>query len=77
VWKKLKGWKEKTSFAGSGIFIKVVVQAIPMYIMSCFMQRKGLCKHMEHIVSNFWRGSKRMKEIFIGENGRSFGNLSL
>jgi hypothetical protein len=43
VWKKLKGWKEKNiSFAGRGTLIKVVAQAIPTYLMSCFLLPKGL-----------------------------------
>lgn len=38
IWKKLKGWKEKClSFEGRGILIRVVAQAIPTYIMSCFL----------------------------------------
>jgi hypothetical protein len=45
VWKKLKGWKEKKlSFAGRGVLIKAVVQAIPTYLMSCFLLPKKMCK---------------------------------
>ena len=37
VWKKLKGWKEKTlTQAGNDVLIKAVAQAIPTYVMSCF-----------------------------------------
>lgn len=37
VWKKFQGWKEKLlSQVGREILIKVVVQALPTYIMSCF-----------------------------------------
>jgi hypothetical protein len=44
IWKKLKGWKEKNlSFVGRGTLIKVVIQAIPTYIMSYFMLPKNLC----------------------------------
>ncbi|MCH80381.1 hypothetical protein A2U01_0001148, partial [Trifolium medium] len=58
VWKKLKGWKERNlSFAGRGTLIKVVAQAIPTYLMSCFLLPKGLCNHMEGLISRFWWGS--------------------
>jgi hypothetical protein len=48
VWKKLKGWKEKSlSFEGRGVLIRVVAQAIPTYIMSYFLLPKGLCEKIE------------------------------
>jgi ribonuclease HI len=62
VWKKLKGWKEKKlSFAGRGTLIKAVAQAIPTYIMSCFLLPKKLCKHLEQMACNFWWGSSSDK----------------
>ncbi|MCH79708.1 ribonuclease H protein, partial [Trifolium medium] len=58
IWKKLKGWKERNlSFAGRGILIKVVAQAIPTYIMSSFLIPKGVCAQMEKAICNFWWGS--------------------
>jgi hypothetical protein len=58
VWKKLKGWKEKNlSFAGRGTLIKVVAQAIPTYLMSCFLLPKGLCNQLDIMISKFWWGS--------------------
>jgi exonuclease III len=58
VWKKLKGWKEKNlSFAGRGTLIKAVAQAIPTYLMSCFLLPKGLCNRLESMISRFWWGS--------------------
>jgi hypothetical protein len=58
VWKKLKGWKEKNlSFAGRGTLIKVVAQAIPTYLMSCFLLPKGLCNQLDSMISKFWWGS--------------------
>ena len=63
IWKKLKGWKEKLlSQAGREILIKAVVQAIPMYTMSCFKLPKGLIKEIEVLIRKFWwviEGSKR------------------
>ncbi|GAU41426.1 hypothetical protein TSUD_26060 [Trifolium subterraneum] len=58
VWKKLKEWKEKNlSFAGRSTLIKAVAQAIPTYVMSCFLLPKGLCKQMEKMMGRFWWGS--------------------
>jgi len=60
VWKKLKGWKEKfLSTAGREVLIKSLIQAIATYVMSCFLLPMGLCKHIESMISKFWRGSKQ------------------
>jgi hypothetical protein len=51
VWNKLNGWKEKhVSFAGRRKLIKAVAQAIPTYIMSCFLLQKNLCQHIENMI---------------------------
>lgn len=58
VWKKLKGWKEKClSRAGKEILIKVVAQAIPNYIMSCYKLPEGCCNELEAMLSKFWWGT--------------------
>ena len=57
TWKKLKGWKEKLlSQAGREILIKVEIQAIPTYIMSCFKLPKGLVKDIKGLfgLEEFW-----------------------
>ena len=63
VWKKLQGWEEKLlSQAGREVLIKVVVQAIPTYTMSCFKIPIGLCSEIESLVKKFcWgqRGERR------------------
>lgn len=42
LWKKIQGWKEKfLSYAGREVLIKLVIQAIPTYFMSCFKLLKG------------------------------------
>ncbi|MCH80635.1 hypothetical protein A2U01_0001405, partial [Trifolium medium] len=56
---KLKGWKEKhLSFAGRGVLISAVIQAIPTYIMSCFMIPKQMCDQIEKSICRFWWGNK-------------------
>jgi hypothetical protein len=62
VWKKIKGWKaQHLSFAGRSTLIKAVAQAIPTYIMSCFLLPKDLCSHIERMVCRFWWGSNTDK----------------
>ncbi|XP_058784603.1 uncharacterized mitochondrial protein AtMg00310-like [Vicia villosa] len=59
VWKKVKGWKEKfLSRAGKEVLIKVVAQAIPTYIMSCYRIPENVCKEIESMLEKFWWGSK-------------------
>jgi hypothetical protein len=56
--KKLKGWKERClSFAGRSTLISVVIQAIPTYIMSCFLLPRSMCDKIESAMCNFWWGS--------------------
>jgi hypothetical protein len=62
VWKKLKNWKAKhLSFAGRSTLIKAVAQAIPTYVMSCFLLPKELCNHLESLICNFWWGGNEEK----------------
>ncbi|XP_057452723.1 uncharacterized protein LOC130744566 [Lotus japonicus] len=57
VWKKLKGWKEKTlSRAGREVLIKAVAQAIPSYVMSCFILPDDLCDEIKIMISRFYWG---------------------
>ena len=65
VWKKLKGWKEKSlSRAGREVLIKVVAQAIPSYVMSCFILPDSLCQQIESMISRFfWKGDASKKGI--------------
>jgi hypothetical protein len=55
IWGKLKGWKERNlSFAGRSILISAVVQAIPTYMMSCFLIPNAICAQIEKAICNFW-----------------------
>ena len=63
VWGKLQGWKEKIlSQASKEVLLKVVVQVIPTFGMSCFRLPIGLCKDIEMLIRKFWweqRGDRR------------------
>ena len=51
---KLAGWKEKLLLkAGKEILIKAVVQAMPMYFMSCFKIPNSLCDELTSLMRNF------------------------
>ncbi|XP_057422210.1 uncharacterized protein LOC130716023 [Lotus japonicus] len=63
VWKKLKGWKEKTlSRAGREVLIKAVAQAIPSYVMSCFILPDSLCQEIEGMIARFFWGGDASKK---------------
>jgi hypothetical protein len=62
VWKRVQGWMEQSlSAAGKEVLIKAVAQAIPTYSMSCFKLSRGLCKHVNGLLRNFWWGSREGK----------------
>ncbi|XP_058774622.1 uncharacterized protein LOC131648906 [Vicia villosa] len=82
VWKKIKGWKEKfLTTAGKEILIKVVAQAIPTYVMSCYKLPILVCNEIEALIANFWWGAKkgeRKLHWLSWENmakAKSFGGL--
>ena len=62
VWKKVQGWMEQSlSAGGKEVLIKAVAQAIPTYSIVCFRLPRGLCKHIDSLLRNFWWGSKEGK----------------
>ena len=57
VWNTLQGWKEQLlSQVGREVLLKVVVQAIPTFAMSCFKLPVGLCHDIEMLIRKFWWG---------------------
>ena len=53
--KKLQGWKEKLFPQGRNeVFLKVVVQAILTYVMSCFIILNSIIKDIEVVCTRFW-----------------------
>ncbi|KAK4389823.1 putative ribonuclease H protein [Sesamum angolense] len=63
VWQRVSGWKEKMlSQAGKEILIKLIVQSIPSYCMSCFKLPDSLLREIESIAANFfWSNTERNK----------------
>ncbi|CAA0830026.1 Unknown protein [Striga hermonthica] len=62
VWNKVQGWMEQSlSAGGKEVLIKVVAQAVPTFLMSCFRLPRGLCQHIDSLLRGFWWGSKEGK----------------
>uniref|UniRef100_A0A803P9R9 Reverse transcriptase domain-containing protein n=1 Tax=Cannabis sativa TaxID=3483 RepID=A0A803P9R9_CANSA len=62
VWEKLQGWKMGLfSQAGREVLIKSIIQAIPVYVMSCFRISKGLLSEIQALIARFWWGSSTTK----------------
>ncbi|KAK6159063.1 hypothetical protein DH2020_006377 [Rehmannia glutinosa] len=57
VHSKLKSWKEKSlSWARKEILIKSVIQALPMYVMNCFLLPTSVCQEIEKAIARLWWG---------------------
>ena len=46
------------SQVGKEVLIKAVAQAIPTYIMGCFLLPQGLYDHIKSLISRFWWGTR-------------------
>ena len=54
IWKRLQGWEGKLlSQEGREVLIKLVIQTIPTYTMSCFKLPVTLCHEIESLVRKF------------------------
>jgi hypothetical protein len=74
---KLKGWKERhLSYAGRGILISAVIQALPTYLMSCFLLPKFICDQIEQAMCRFWWGSRDNQHKIHWKAKNPFSNLS-
>lgn len=57
------------SQVGREVLIKLVVEAIPIYTMSCFQLSLGLCFEIECLVKKFWWGQRVIEGNTLGEMG--------
>ncbi|GJN37276.1 hypothetical protein PR202_gb26210 [Eleusine coracana subsp. coracana] len=59
VLSKTKGWKEKLlSLGGKEVLIKLIAQAVLVYVMMVFKIPKNICKGMTDAISQFWWGDE-------------------
>ncbi|CAM8982614.1 unnamed protein product [Rhodiola kirilowii] len=66
ILRKIVDWKTKIlSRAGREVLIKAVIQAIPLYAMSCFKVPTTLCKKIASYILGFWwqNGSSHSRGI--------------
>jgi hypothetical protein len=40
------------------VLIKAIASAVRIFSMACFKIPRGLCKHIDSLIRNFWWGSK-------------------
>ncbi|KAL5551160.1 hypothetical protein UlMin_001336 [Ulmus minor] len=69
VWNKVKSWNSSLfSQAGKETLIKVVLQVIPSYEMSCFGMPKKLISDIHRLISRFWWGSNAGWRLICSPN---------
>ncbi|XP_019091119.1 PREDICTED: uncharacterized protein LOC109128717 [Camelina sativa] len=57
--KRVNLWTSKSlSKGGKEVLIKAVAQAIPTYVMSCFLLRKAICSKLSSAIADFWWSNK-------------------
>ncbi|KAH1107357.1 hypothetical protein J1N35_011125 [Gossypium stocksii] len=86
--KQIDNWSTRfLSQRGKEVFIKAILQAVPIYSMACFLLPKSLCVELESILAKYWWHQSRGKKgiywctwqnlCFLKENGGlGFRNLS-
>lgn len=65
LWKRLQGWKGKLlSAARKEVLVKVIAQAIPNYMMSCFLLPKHFCNELNKLIASFlWNGDEGERKL--------------
>ncbi|KAA3460646.1 reverse transcriptase [Gossypium australe] len=53
--KRIESWNFRfLSMGGKEVFVKAILQAIPIYVMQCFELPKSLCSVLENIMNKYW-----------------------
>lgn len=64
VWERIKQWNERDfSMASREVLIKAVLQAIPTYVMSCFLLPSSIVEDIEKLVRQFWWGGGKSSSL--------------
>ncbi|KAL0421009.1 UNVERIFIED_CONTAM: hypothetical protein Slati_3123800 [Sesamum latifolium] len=64
IWKRFQSWKCKNlSQAGKMVLLKSVVQAMPTYVMSCFLLPASICLVLESLMADFLWHNKDVRKI--------------
>ncbi|KAL0410924.1 UNVERIFIED_CONTAM: hypothetical protein Slati_3682100 [Sesamum latifolium] len=64
IWKRLQSWKSRNlSQAGKVVLLKSVVQAMPIYVMSCFLLPVSICRELESRMADFLWHNKDVRKI--------------
>ncbi|CAA7027943.1 unnamed protein product [Microthlaspi erraticum] len=57
---RINSWSAKLlSKGGKEVLLKSVAQALPTYVMSCFLLPLGIIKKLQSAISNFWWSNKQ------------------
>lgn len=57
LWTRIMTWKgRKLSKVGKEILLKIVVQALPTYVTSCYLLPKKTCEESQWFMNSFWWG---------------------
>ncbi|KAH1073741.1 hypothetical protein J1N35_026069 [Gossypium stocksii] len=75
--KRIEGWSYRyLSMGRKEVFIKSVLQAIPVYVMQCFVLPKSVCNKMERILNFGGLMAKQLKG-FTGALGTRYACLKI
>lgn len=74
LWSRVQGWHEKhLAMAKREVLIKLVLQAIPTYVISCFKLPDSILEDVEKIIRRFLWGSKNSR-VSHGNRGPSYAD---